>query len=112
MEQKPVERLIHEKLASGFPIIESFGNVRIGSSENDESDVIASVTRTATIIIAIGVIERMAGSKHRAAQVVFWIGHRKKVRRVNGHEKLEVDFLSGKFVSKLSEEALKFTAGG
>ena len=112
LDQKSVEGLIHEKLSRSLAIIESFGNIGVGGSENDESHIIASITRTAAIIIAISVVERVAGSEHRAAQVAFGIGHRKEMRRIDRHEKFEVDFLSGKLVGKLSKEALKFTASG
>lgn len=97
-------------MASDFPIIESFRVTRIGCSENDEGNVIASVAGTSTIIIAIGDVKRVAGGHSRAAIIPFGIAHRQKVARVNRHEKLEVDFLGGKFVSEPGKEALKFTA--
>ena len=73
LKQETVVRFVHKKLASGFPIIESFGVTRIGGSENDEGNIIASVTRTATVVITIGDVETVTGSQSRAAIVAFRI---------------------------------------
>ena len=76
LKQETVVRFIHKKLASGFPIIESFGVTRIGGSENDEGNIIASVTRTATVVITIGDVETVTGSHSGAAIISLGIAHR------------------------------------
>ena len=110
MKQKTVVRLVHEKLPRSFAVVESFGNIRVGSGENDETVIIACVAGTAAVVIAVGGIEGMATDKSIAAFVVFWIRHGEKMGRVNRKEQFKVDFAGGKFVGELSEKALELTA--
>ena len=51
LEKKTVEGFIHEKLTSCLAVVKSFGLVRVGGSENDEGNIIASITRTTTVVI-------------------------------------------------------------
>ena len=73
MKQEPVERFVHEKLACGLAIIDSFRLIRVGGSENDEGHVVASVAGTATVVVAIDDVERVARSHGGAALVSFRI---------------------------------------
>ena len=62
LKQESVVRLIHEKLARGLAVVESFGIVRVGGSEDDESHVVAGVTGTATVVVTIHDVEGVAGN--------------------------------------------------
>ena len=96
-------------MSRSFTVIESFGLVGIGCSENDESYVVASVAGTATVVIAIEDVERMAGSHCGATPVPFRIAHCDKVSRIDGDEKLEVNLFCGKLVGELGEKMLELT---
>lgn len=109
LKQEPVEGLVHEKLASRLAVIDSFGLVRVGGSEDDESHVVASVTGTATVVIAIDDVEGVAGSHSVPALVPLGIAHGDEVSRVDRHEKFEVNLFSGKLVGELGEKMLELT---
>ena len=111
LKQKPVVRAIHEQLPRSFSIVESFGFVRIRSSKDDKSHVVASITGTPTVVIAIADVEAVTGSHGGAAIVTLRIAHSNEMCRVQTHEELEVNLFSGKLVSELSEKMLKFTTG-
>ena len=85
--------------------------VRVSRRKDNEGIFVASVAGTAAVVIAVSGIERMAADASVAAVVVFRIRHGEEMRGINRHEKFEVDFAGGKFVSELSEEPLKLTAG-
>lgn len=110
LKQEPVERLIHEELPRSLAVVESFGLIGVGGSENDEGNVVASVAGTATVVIAIEDVERVARSHGGAALVPFRVAHGEEVCRVDRDEKLEVNLFCGKLISELSEEMLELTA--
>lgn len=60
MKQKPVVRLIHEELARRLAVIERFRIVRVGGSEHDKGNIVASVTGAPTVVIAIEDVEGVA----------------------------------------------------
>ena len=60
LKQEPVLWLVHEKLPRSFAVIDSFGLVRVGGSEDDEGHVVSSVAGTATVVIAINDVEGVA----------------------------------------------------
>ena len=109
MKQKPVEGLVHEELARSFSVVESFGLVRVRSSEDDKGHVIASITGAPTVVIAIEDVEGVAGGQSGAAIVAFRITHGQEMGGVNGHEELEVNLFCRKLVGELCEEMLKRT---
>ena len=110
LKQKPVLRLVHEELPRRFTVVESFGVVRVGGSEDDKGHVVASVAGTAAVVVAIENVKGVAGNHRRTAIISFRITHRQEVRGINRHEKLEVNFLAGKLVGELREEMLKLTS--
>ena len=73
LKQESVLWLVHEKLARSFAVIDSFGLVRVGGSEDDEGHVVARVSGTATVVVAIDDVERVARSHGGAALVSFRI---------------------------------------
>ena len=75
LKQETVVRFVHKKLASGFPIVERFGLVRVGDIENDEGNVVACVASAPVVVIAIEDIEKVTGSQSRAAIVPLGIAH-------------------------------------
>ena len=107
LEQKSVVGLVHEKLTSGLAVVESFGIVRIGGSENDKGHVVTSVAGAPTVVVTIHDVEGMAGGHSRAAIISFRVAHRQEMRGINRHKKLEVNFARGKLVGELREEMLK-----
>ena len=109
LKQEPVERLVHEELTGGLAVIESFGIVRVGCSENDESYVVASVSGTATVVIAIDDVEGVAGSHGRTTLVSFRVAHCQEMGGVDRDEKLEVNLFCGKLVGELGEKMLELT---
>ena len=109
LKQKSIERLIHEKLPRRLTIIESFGLIGVGGSEDDEGHVVAGVAGTATVIIAIEDVEGVARSHSGAALVPFRIAHCQEMRGVDRDEKLEVNLFCGKLVGELREEMLELT---
>ena len=60
MKQEPVKRLVHEKLARGLAIVDSFGLVGVGGSEHDKGNIVASVAGAPTVVIAIEDVEGVA----------------------------------------------------
>lgn len=73
LKKKSIEGFIHEKLTSGLAVIESFGLVRVRSSENDKGHVVASVAGAPAVVFAIDDVEGVAGSQSRAAIIPFGI---------------------------------------
>ena len=60
LKQKPVERFIHEELARSLAVIERFRLVRVGGSEYDKGNIVASVAGAPTVVIAIEDVEGVA----------------------------------------------------
>ena len=110
LKQKPVLRLVHKQLARRLAVVERFGVVRVGGSEDDKSHVVASITGTSAVVVAIENVKGMTRNHRRTAIISFRIRHCEKVTRVNRHKQLEVYFLAGKLVGKLGEKMLKLTA--
>lgn len=75
LKQETVERLIHEKLASSFTVIKSFRIIRLGSSEDDKSNVITSVAGATAVVFAVKNVEGVARSQSRATIISFGITH-------------------------------------
>ena len=60
LKQESVERFVHEQLPCRFAIVERFRIIRIGGSEDDEGNIVASVTGAPTVVIAIEDVEGVA----------------------------------------------------
>lgn len=60
LKQKPVVRAIHEQLPCRLAVIERFRIVRVGGSEHDKGNIVASVTGAPTVVIAIEDVEGVA----------------------------------------------------
>lgn len=110
LKQESVVRFVHEKLARSLAIVESFGLVRIGSSEDDKSHVVASIAGASAVVVAIHDVKGMTRNHRRTAIISFRITHCQEMRGIQTHEELEVYLLAGKLVGKLREEMLKLTA--
>ena len=110
LKQKPVEGFIHKQLPCRLAIVERFRIIRIRSSEDYKSNVVASVAGTSAVVVAIEDVKGVAGNHRRTAIISFRITHRQEVRGINRHEKLEVNFLARKLVGKPGEEMLELTA--
>ena len=108
--QESVVRFVHEKLARSLAIVESFGLVRIGSSEDDKSHVVASIAGASAVVVAIHDVKGMTRNHRRTAIISFRITHCQEMRGIQTHEELEVYLLAGKLVGRLREEMLKLTA--
>jgi len=82
LEQKPVERFVCEDLSRSLAVVESFGNIGVGSGKYDEGEIVASIAGTAAVVFAVGNVEGMAGGKSGSAPVALGIGHGEKVSRI------------------------------
>lgn len=60
LKQESVLWLVHEKLARSFAVIERFRIVRVGGSEHDKGNIVASVAGAPTVVIAIEDVEGVA----------------------------------------------------
>ena len=110
MKQKPIKGLVHKQLPCRFAIVERFGLVRVGGSEDDKSHVVASVAGAPAVVVAIENVKGMTRNHRRTAIISFRITHRQEVRGINRHEKLEVNLLAGKLIGELRKEVLELTA--
>ena len=110
MKQEPVVSLVSEDLPSRLAIVESFGLIRVGGSEDDESNVVAGVAGATTVVIAIENVEGVARSHGVTALVPLGIAHGDEMSRIDGDEKLEINLFGRKLICKLREEVLKRTS--
>ena len=83
LQEQSVVGLIGENLTRGFAVVESFGIIGLGGGEDDKSDVVAGVARTAAVVFAVSNVEAVATGHSGAALVVFWVTHTDEVSGIN-----------------------------
>ena len=103
LQKQSAAGAIRKNLPRGLAVIKRFCIRRVCYGENDEANIVPSISGAAVVVLILGRVKRVAARERASAIIAFRIAHRDEMRRVDADEHLEPNLLGVQLIRELCE---------